>query len=166
MGLHCCPGFSLVVGHVCWVTQSCLTFCSPMEFILPGSSVHRISQARILEWVSISFSRECWPRSQTRASCLGMWILHHWAPGKRWAGLVSSCGAWASHCCGFSGCRHGLRAYRLQRLQFLGSRAQAQSLWCAWLVAPLRVASSGSGIAASPELAGRFLITEPPGKPS
>ena len=35
------------------VTQSCLTLCD-----LPGSSVHRILQARILEWVAISFSRE------------------------------------------------------------------------------------------------------------
>ena len=39
------------------VTQSCLTLCDPMECSLPGSSVHGIFQARILEWVAISFSK-------------------------------------------------------------------------------------------------------------
>ena len=38
------------------VTQSCLTLCDPMRCILPGSSVHGVSQARILEWVAIPFS--------------------------------------------------------------------------------------------------------------
>ena len=39
------------------VTQSCLTLCDPMDCSLPGSSLHRILQARVLEWVAISFSR-------------------------------------------------------------------------------------------------------------
>ena len=39
------------------VTQSCLTLCDPMDCSLPGSSVHGILQATILEWVAISFSR-------------------------------------------------------------------------------------------------------------
>ena len=39
------------------VAQSCLTFCDPMDCSLPGSSVHGIFQARVLEWVAISFSR-------------------------------------------------------------------------------------------------------------
>ena len=38
-------------------TQSCPTLCDPMDCRLPGSSVHGIFQARILEWVAISFSR-------------------------------------------------------------------------------------------------------------
>ena len=38
--------------------QLCPTFCGPMDCSSPGSSVHRISQARILEWVAISFSRD------------------------------------------------------------------------------------------------------------
>ena len=37
--------------------QLCLTLCSPMDTSPPGSSVHRILQARILEWVVISYSR-------------------------------------------------------------------------------------------------------------
>ena len=39
------------------VAQSCLTLCVPMDCSLPGFSVHRIFQARVLEWVAISFSR-------------------------------------------------------------------------------------------------------------
>jgi len=39
------------------VPQSCLTRCYPMDCIPPGSSVHGISQARIVEWVAIPFSR-------------------------------------------------------------------------------------------------------------
>ena len=38
------------------VTQLCLTLCDPMDCSLPGSSIYGIFQARILEWVSISFS--------------------------------------------------------------------------------------------------------------
>ena len=38
------------------VAQPCPTLCDPMDSILPGFSVHRILQARILEWVAISFS--------------------------------------------------------------------------------------------------------------
>ena len=38
------------------VTQSCLTLCDPMDCSLPGSSVCEILQARVLEWVAISFS--------------------------------------------------------------------------------------------------------------
>ena len=41
----------------CLITQSYLTLCNPMGCSPPGSSVHGILQARILEWVAISFSR-------------------------------------------------------------------------------------------------------------
>ena len=51
------------------VAQSCLTFCDPMDCSLPGSSVHGIFQARVLEWVAISFSRgSSQPRDQTQVS--------------------------------------------------------------------------------------------------
>ena len=39
------------------VTQLCLILCDPMDCSLPGSSIHGILEARILEWVAISFSR-------------------------------------------------------------------------------------------------------------
>ena len=41
----------------CLVSKSWLTFCNPVDCNLPGSSIHGISQARILEWVAISFFR-------------------------------------------------------------------------------------------------------------
>ena len=40
------------------VAQSCLILCDPMDYSPPGSSVHGILQARILQWVTILFSRE------------------------------------------------------------------------------------------------------------
>ena len=43
---------------VCVCAQSCLTLRNPMDCSLPGSSVHGIFQARILEWVAIPFSRD------------------------------------------------------------------------------------------------------------
>ena len=55
--------------------QLYLTLCDPMYCISPGSSVHGIFQARILEWVSISYSRDL-----TEVSCvswIGKWILYH-----------------------------------------------------------------------------------------
>ena len=52
------------------VAQSCLTLCDPMDCSPPGSSVHEIFQARILEWVAISFSRgSSQPRDLTWVSC-------------------------------------------------------------------------------------------------
>ena len=38
-------------------TQSCPTLCDPVDYSLPGSSVYEILQVRILEWVTVSFSR-------------------------------------------------------------------------------------------------------------
>ena len=50
-------------------TQSCPTLCDPIDCSLPGSSVHGIFQARVLEWVAISFSRRVsQPRDWTRVS--------------------------------------------------------------------------------------------------
>ena len=40
------------------VTQSCPTLCDPMDYSLPGSSIHGVFQARVLEWVAIAFSLE------------------------------------------------------------------------------------------------------------
>ena len=54
-------------GHVC--VQLCLTLCDSMDFSSPGSSVHGISQARILEWLPTSFCRVySQPRDRT-VSC-------------------------------------------------------------------------------------------------
>ena len=66
------------------VTQSCPTLCDPRDCSLPGSSVHGIFQARILEWVVISFSRSSQPRDRTHASCIGAQILYCWATREAW----------------------------------------------------------------------------------
>jgi len=49
-------GFSLAAAAAAKSLQSCLTLCDLMDCSPPGSSVHEIPQARILEWVVISFS--------------------------------------------------------------------------------------------------------------
>ena len=49
-------------------SRSRIWLCDPMDCSLPGSSVHGIFQARILEWVAISFSRSSRPRDQTQVS--------------------------------------------------------------------------------------------------
>ena len=56
----------------CLVTKSCCpTLCDPMECSWPGFSAHGISQAQILEWVAMSFSRASfWPGDRTHVSCM------------------------------------------------------------------------------------------------
>ena len=63
----------------CSDAQLCLTLCDPMDCSPPGSSVHGILQARILEWVAISFSRgSAQPKDWTSGIfCIGRWILFH-----------------------------------------------------------------------------------------
>ena len=56
--------------------QSCLTLCDPMDMSLPGSSVHGILQARLLEWVVIPFFRgSSWSRDQNCVSCIAGWFF-------------------------------------------------------------------------------------------
>ena len=63
------------------VAKSSLTFCSPMDWSPPGSSVHGSFQARRLEWVAISYSRgSSSPRDRTHVSwisCVGRRLLYH-----------------------------------------------------------------------------------------
>ena len=67
---------------VCEVTQSCPTLCDPMDCSLPGSSLHGILQARVLEWVATSFSRgSSQPRDRTQIShipgrCFNLWATY------------------------------------------------------------------------------------------
>ena len=77
------------------VAQSSLTLFDPMDWSLPGSSIHEISQARLMEWVAISFSRgSFWPRDRTWVSCVtGEYLRVHRA--KSWAGWSTS---WNQDC--------------------------------------------------------------------
>ena len=67
----------------CGRAQSCLILCDPRGYRPPGSSVHGISQARILQWVAIPFARgSAWHRDRTCVSCIsctGRQILYQWA---------------------------------------------------------------------------------------
>ena len=85
--LYSSPKDSLFLLYTCsvLVTQSCLTFCDPMDCSPPGSSVHGILQARILEWVSVHFSRgSSWTRDRTRVSCVAGRFFTVWATRKTW----------------------------------------------------------------------------------
>ena len=67
------------LADCCFVAKLCPTHCNPMDCSLPGFSVHGILQARILEWVAISFSRgSSQPRDQTLISCLLLWQTDSW----------------------------------------------------------------------------------------
>ena len=62
------------------VAQACLTLCNAMDCSLPGSSVHGISQAKILEWIAISFSRgSSLTERLNMRPLLGKQILYHCA---------------------------------------------------------------------------------------
>ena len=68
-------------SEVKWIeiAQSCPTLCDPMDCSLPGSSIHGIFQARVLEWGAIAFSRgSSQPRNRTQVSriagrCFTIW---------------------------------------------------------------------------------------------
>ena len=67
------------------VLQSCLILCEPMDCRLPGSSVHGILQARILEWLAMPFSRgSTWPRDQTLVSHIAGRFFTIWATQETW----------------------------------------------------------------------------------
>ena len=76
-----CQEGSLMSVCMCLVAELCSTLATPMDYRPPGSSVHRICQARILQQVAISSSRRSsWPRDQTHVSyisCTGRQVLYH-----------------------------------------------------------------------------------------
>ena len=67
----------------CLVPKSCPALCKPMDCSPPGSCVHGISQARLLEWVAIScFRGSSWPRDGTCISYLSGEFFTTESPGK------------------------------------------------------------------------------------
>ena len=69
--LHCRQILYHLSQYESEAAQSCPTLCDPTDCSLPGSSVHGIFQARILERVAISFSRgSSPPRDRTQVSCM------------------------------------------------------------------------------------------------
>ena len=77
---------------LCLDPLSYLTLCDLMDCSLPGSSVHGILQARILEWVAMHSSRgSSQPRDGTHVSCdssIGRWILYYWSTWKAWRVII------------------------------------------------------------------------------
>ena len=66
----------LWVAVVVLVAKLCLTLCNPMDCSPPGSSLHGISQARILEWVAVPFSRGSSPPRDQNCVSLGDTMLY------------------------------------------------------------------------------------------
>ena len=65
---------------VCLISQSCPTVCDPRDCSLPGTSVHGILQARVLEWVAMPSSRgSSQPRDQTQISHIADRFFTIWA---------------------------------------------------------------------------------------
>ena len=75
----------------CLVAKLCPTLCNLMDYSPPGSHVHGISQARILEWVAISFFRvSSRPRDWTGVSCLAGRFFTAKPPGKPYNSIIFS----------------------------------------------------------------------------
>ena len=76
--------FDKVIQYLCVcvcvrLTQLYPTLCDPMDPSLPNSSVHRILQAKILEWIATPFSRGSFPpRDQTWVSCIAGRLFTVW----------------------------------------------------------------------------------------
>ena len=128
------------------VAQSCPTLCNPMDCSPSGSSVQGIFQARVLEGLAIAFSLLC----GFFCNC------------REWT-LLSSCGAWASHCGGFS-C-WGAQAPGCMSFSSCGSWALEHRL-----TATVALRQVGSSLlrdeTTSPALSCWFFATGPPGKPA
>ena len=85
ISLSCSVAWTFAYRLLFWevlVVQSCLILCNSMDYSTPGSSVHGIFQARILEWVDIPFFRGfSWLRDQTWIFCMQVNYLPSEPPG-------------------------------------------------------------------------------------
>ena len=73
------------------VTKSCPTLCDPMDCSLTGSSVHEISQAKILEWLAMSFFRgNLWTRNEPLSPALVGRFFTTETPGKLYLKFLAS----------------------------------------------------------------------------
>ena len=132
--------------------QLCPTLCHPMDCSPPGFSVHGILQAQILEWVAMSASKgPSQPRDWSHVSHVSCtdrhvhYLYHHlgsptsvqiylfifgcigsFSSCSKW-GLLSSCGAWVSHCNDFSHC--WAQAAGAQASVVAAHRLRSHSLW-------------------------------------
>ena len=88
------PGLLLLKQCCYLVIKPCLILCDPMDCSPAGFSVHGIFQTKILEWVTISFSRgSSWAKGWTLISCVShtsRWVLSHWATNIVLPDIISS----------------------------------------------------------------------------
>ena len=76
------------VLHTCWIAQLCSTFCDPMDFGPPGSSVHGISQHKYWSGLPLPTPGDLpdWGLNLCLLHCRQ--ILYHWAPGEAFFTVV------------------------------------------------------------------------------
>ena len=150
--------------HVCGlVAHSCPTLCDPMDCSPPGSSVHDILQARVLEWIAISFSRgSSLPRDQTRVSHLVDRRFTVWATREvqLFAQVVKL------HVCSVSQSPPTLCDLMDCSRPISSAHGLLQARILEWIAISSRRDLPNLGIeSAPPALAGRFVTNEPPEKP-
>ena len=98
---QCCDSFCCTTKRISYayvlVAQSCPTLCDPMDCSPPGSFIHGIFQARILEWVAIPFSgRSSQPRDQIWVSHIAGRLFTIWATRESAICIHISPPSWAS----------------------------------------------------------------------
>ena len=138
------PSLSLIISAAAAAKslQSCLTLCDPIDGSPPGSPVPGILQARILEWVAISFSNASkWKvKSLSRVQLLATpWTAAYQAPPSMgfsrqeyWSGFwhVIKQATVPTLCCGLP-CQDG-NALRLQELQY-GQGFETTKVQLSWI---------------------------------
>ena len=147
------------------VTQSCPTLCDPMDY-----TVHRILQARILEWVAFLFSMgsfQIW--DWTQVSCIAGRFLTSWVIYQEHGSIICSLMLVLSRLV----VSNSLQPYGCDPMDCSppGSSAHGfsrQEYWSGLQCPPpghLPIPGTEPMSPASPALAGRLFTTEPPGKP-
>ena len=135
--------FSRNLGFLCLVVlvaQSCLTLCNLMDYSPPGSFVHEIFQARILECVAISFSRgSSLPRDQTWLSIIAGKLFTIWVTREAYMFKKSIC--LREHFMGWSNTSNHIHTLMQQFTLFILTyqesyplfflkRAHSRKVWC------------------------------------
>ena len=83
----------MFVSYLCSVAQWCLTLCCPIGYNPPSSSVYWIFQARILVWVSISFSKgSSWPKDRTMSLAFPILVGRFFTISTMWEDLKNTTG--------------------------------------------------------------------------
>ena len=145
----------------CSVPKSCLTLCDLMDCSLPGSFLHGISQAGILEWVAISFSRgSSGYRGWTRISCIGSHLLYtelqalSFQPGRQylilaWPLCLFCCAPWKPGGAPSTSdvTQHRGSSFKCWLNQVLSHSVVSDSLWPLWtLCNPMDHSPPGSSV--------------------